>query len=197
MQFVITFIVACFLALNLEAQTDTLYAKPLKVKRPNRRFSVFLGGGVSYYLNNMERYGELINPLQSSLNTKFLWEPEHRLRLGIEVSYQGLYTTKLENNLKTNIELNTIPLQFILALQVFKPLTVSYGFGPSILFSKVSAPNQTTMAQTLSLSDMTAAIQYRIKLKKRVSLLLETKYYRAAKADDNAFLFIVYLGYSL
>jgi hypothetical protein len=196
MQFLITLIAACLIALSSEAQTDTLYNQPVKTKRPNRRFSVFLGGGASYYLNNMARYGELINPLQSALNAKFLWEPEHRLRLGIEVSYQGLYTTKLENNLKTSIELTSIPIQFIMALQIFKPLTASYSFGPSILFSKVSSPNQIINAQTLSLSDMTVAIQYRVKLKKRISLLLETKYYRAAKADDNAFLFIVYLGYS-
>jgi len=131
-----------------------------------------------------------------------MWQPEHLLRIGLESGYNSLYTYE-ENNIESDFgqtnaksSLNSIPIFFVIGMQIFPSFEISAGFGPSFIHTSFDAFGLQTKSTQMSTSYYVAT-RYDYPLNEELSLGGELRWYQIQKIEDNTLSLQITIGYHL
>ena len=157
-------------------------------KRP--KFAFYAGIGPNYYINNLVLVKKKVNELNYTILTRLMWEPEHRLSLGIESGYNRLYTIQTNltaNNIKIRIVSAAIPIHIVVSMKVYKSFYTSFTMGQSLLLNDIYISDTPKVhSSKFSLGDYSAAIGYKRSIKNRIYLGAEIKgFYFSQLGDKN------------
>src|SRR4051794_24194781 len=108
----------------------------MTLKEKERRFSLNVGAGPSYYFNNLVTAKDLVNEWSYSIVFRGMWEPEHFLSLGFETGYYQLYTAASKGTVPVKIVNYAIPIHLLLSMNLVKKIYFDLGMGPTILHNK-------------------------------------------------------------
>lgn len=153
--------------------------------KPNN-WSVGAGVGWFHYINTLDIGKDLAEVNHVGYTFRFMWEPEHRLALGLESGYYTVYSLARPNG---NAKLSAIPLLLSFRIRVLPDLFLSGGPGMTIMFSDVTALNSTANSSFLSLANLHVSAMYRKKINDRFDVGAEVKFLNFGKTED--------YGYSL
>ncbi len=171
----------------------------VRVKRhPSYRHFTFYGGlGYNYYFNSMQIGAEGINPSNYAFLLKAMWEPEHRLSIGVETGYIRMYQWQYPFRKNEYLALFQIPLNTCFSMRLHKGLFASFSFGSSILHSYLNRNGNEVSTFQLTLANINLGLGYKVKMGHRWSFVVETNYLYLSKANDMSMLFLTRLGYSI
>jgi hypothetical protein len=158
------------------------------------------GAGYARYITDMDQSGLNQNGIASSI--RVMWQPEHLLSIGLESGYNSLYYYE-----KSNIEsdfgqtdakssLSSIPLLFVVSMQITPSIAVSSGFGPSFLKTSFDAFGSHTESTQISTSYYVST-RYYYPLNEKLSFGGELRWYRIQKLEDSTLSLQIMIGYHL
>ena len=160
------------------------------------RLSIQGGFGWTHYNNN------LVIGHSSARNNFFggslriMWEPEHRLSIGIETGYYKLYDVTLEPGDVGNAEMAVIPLMANIRMKIVKGLFITGGTGAAFLKSAVHTPgNPVTESTENSYSNAQVSILYLFKLTEQFGIGSEAKIMWIDKTNDSFYSFQAIASY--
>ena len=181
-----------FLSTALAAQTNSHTDSPGKSQN---NFGLYAGFGPNYYFNNLVLAKQFVNEFNYSISASIMWEPEHRLSLGLETGFYRLYTVRISDP-DINITNDAIPISLVVCMRILRNIYFKFASGQTILLNKVTSSDFGKIkASTVSLGDFSGSLEYRKQLNDRFSLGSEMKFYYASKLDDKNIAFIFLLGY--
>ena len=185
-------ILLCFISASLLSQNDG------NKNSKKHRFAFYGGIGPNYYFNNLAIAGNKVNPWNSSLTARLMWEPEHFLSLGIESGYYQLYTVHYSSqSLGSGLIRNTlVPLQLVVSTKFLKNYYANFSMGQSYLQNEVTNSERgNTSASNFSLADFGVTVGYRHIFKSRISIGTELKFYNSSKFNDSNLALVLVTGY--
>ncbi len=152
-----------------------------------RGISIVVASGMSHYINTLQ-----IDPSKTSIKQNFscssmrvMWEPEHRLSLGIEAGYYKVYEVQLEENSNVNTaSLSIIPILFCVQMRVFKRFYVSAATGVSIHHADVNILGNQSNSQTWTFSNLKFSAGYVYPITKSFGLGLQAQFLSENKTED-------------
>src|SRR5881275_2879461 len=121
------FIIIFFTTLKVAAQQE---AAPPTAKR---HFAIYAGVGPNYFFNNVVTGKNLVNDFNYSVDFRLMWEPEHRLSLGIESGYYRLYTANASTPANVSIVNSAVPVHIVAIMNLLKDFYLDFSFGPTFL----------------------------------------------------------------
>lgn len=171
----------CFLTASQATAQDS---------KPNN-WSVGGGLGWFHYVNTLELGAGLVKPNQLGYTFRFMWEPEHRLAMGIESGYYTLYTIDKEATTSSPVagkaSLTAIPISVTFRMRLFPNVFISGGTGITMMNSEATALGNTSKSSFTSLSNMHFAAMYRKKINERFDIGAEGKFLYFGKTEDYGF----------
>ena len=152
-----------------------------------RGISIVVASGISHYINTLK-----IDPSRTSIKQNFscssmrvMWEPEHRLSLGIEAGYYKVYEVQLSENNKINTaSLSITPILFCVQMRVFKRFYVSAATGVSIHHADVNILGNQSSSQAWAFSNLKFSAGYVYPITKAFGLGLQAQFLSENKTDD-------------
>jgi hypothetical protein len=152
-----------------------------------RGVSISVATGMSHYINTLQidprRVGVRQNFSCSSL--KFMWEPEHRLSMGLEAGYYKIYEVQLSEKQQLNTaSLTVIPVLFCVQMRVFKRFYASVATGISVHHAEVNALGNQSNSKTLAFSNLQFTAGYIYPVTKQFGLGLQAKLLSENKTED-------------
>ncbi len=178
-----------FLSFQAKAQMDSTM---------KHRFTVYAGIGPNYYFNNLVILKDQVNELNYSFVGRIMWEPEHRLSVGIEAGYYRLYSLKFTGPRNTSIVNSAIPIQVVIGMRIHKNFYTNLSMGISILNNDITTNFTGDFDATgISAADFTLTLGYKKMLGERLSLGAETKVFYSSHAVDGNVALAVMAGYSI
>ncbi len=180
---VFSILVTVLLALSLcttelEAQeSDSLY-----------HISFDVGLGPAMYLTNMD-YDNLYGSYPFVFTFRFMWEPEHLLRLGIESGYLPLFYLETKfydtvfGNTEAELSLNSVPILAVFAMEVVENFEIFGGVGGFILISEVSSFDNYVLSTSWS-NAYELGISYRHPLNNKLKIGGELKSYYISRLEN-------------
>jgi hypothetical protein len=159
-------------------------------QKSQTHFSVNGGVGLIHYLNTLQIDANLVNQNHIGFSFRVLWEPEHRLSLGLETGYYPFYQiskapTK-KNPLTGESGLTVIPILLHLRMRVVNNFYLTAGTGAAILQSETTALGSTATSSELSLSDFQGSVLYLRPINRKMSWGGELKFLNIGKTEDFA-----------
>ena len=160
-----------------------------------------VGGGLGWfhYINTLDRGANFAKTNQVGFTFRFMWEPEHRLSIGLESGYYTIYSLEVPETTTSpygNAKLTAIPLLLSFRIRVLPNFYLSGGPGMAIMYSDVTtssvsnpALNGSAQSSFLSLANLHVSAMYRKKISDRFDLGGEVKFLNFGKTED--------YGYSL
>jgi hypothetical protein len=185
-------------SISLHAQDLSNGSKPKK-----HRFSIYAGMGPSFYFNNLEVSKQYVREFNFAFVTRFMWEPENNLSLGLETGYNGLYSIKENPTVVSQVKISNaaIPIQLVISMKFLQDFYGSFTMGQSILLNKVYTKTplgeQRSTASNLSLGDFGLAAGYKKSISPRVYLGAELKGFYSSKLDDKNLGLVFLTGFKL
>lgn len=162
--------------------------------------NIFASGGYARFITDMDLSGIDKNGLATSF--RIMWQPEHLLRIGLESGYNYLYSYE-ENGIETEFgttdaksSLSSIPVFFVMAMQLSSAIDISAGLGPSFLKTSFESFDWQTKSTQISTSYYVAC-SYKQPLSKKILLGGELRFYRIHKIDDSTLSLQLTIGYRL
>lgn len=152
-----------------------------------RGVSIYVSTGVSHYINTLQLDPSRVGLKQnfSCSSFKFMWEPEHRLSLGVETGYYKVYEVQLVEGKDINTaSLNVIPILFCVQMRVFKRFFAAIGTGISIHHSQVNYLNNHAESQTLAFSNLQFSAGYIHPITKQFGIGLQAHFLSENKTED-------------
>lgn len=152
-----------------------------------RGVSITVGTGISHYINTLQDDPQRTALRQnfSSSSFRFMWEPEHRISLGIETGYYKIYEVQLSDNKQINTaSLSVIPILFRIQMRVFKRFYASAATGISLHHSFVNALGNQSDSETMGFSNLQVSVGYIYPITKQFGLGMETKFLSENKTED-------------
>lgn len=152
-----------------------------------RGVSITVGTGISHYINTLQDDPQRTALRQnfSCSSFRFMWEPEHRISLGIETGYYKVYEVQLSDSKQVNTaSLSIIPILFRVQMRIFKRFYASVATGISIHNSKVNALGNQSDSQVLGFSNLQLSAGYIYPITKQFGLGLEAKFLSENKTED-------------
>ena len=152
-----------------------------------RGVSITVGTGISHYINTLQDDPQRTSLRQnfSCSSIRFMWEPEHRLSLGIETGYYKAYEVQLSDSKQVNTaSLSVIPILFRVQMRVFKRFYASVATGISIHHSLVNALGNKSDSETMGFSNLQLSAGYIHPITKQFGLGLEAKFLSENKTED-------------
>jgi hypothetical protein len=150
------------------------------------RLSVQAGLGWTHYNNNLVIGHSSIKDNFLGGSLRVMWEPEHRLSIGIETGYYQLYNVTLEPGDVGNAELAVIPLIANIRMKIVKGLYITGGTGVAFLRSSVHTPgNPVTQSTVISYSDAQVSLLYLFKITEQFAIGSEVKFMWIDKTNDS------------
>ena len=159
----------------------------------SRALKLTLGGGYGYYFNTFTNVlDEDVKNSRPSFSAKLMWQPEYRLRIGVESGYYEIYsTTRIETISKTQkltTNLNVIPLFITLSMKTSKHFDINFATGGAIMNYGVivnKSKKSRIEGSTLSLSNFAAGFTWYLPLGERFEFGSEFKYLYLGKTRDS------------
>jgi len=158
------------------------------------------GAGYARYITDMDQSGLNQNGIASSI--RVMWQPEHLLRIGLESGYNSLFSYE-ESNIDTEFgptdaqsSVTSIPLLFVVAMQITPAFDISVGIGPSFLKTSFDAFGWHTTSSQVSISYYLAT-RYYYPLDQNLSLGGELRWYQIQKLEDSTLSLQFFLSYHL
>lgn len=152
-----------------------------------RGVSITVGTGVSYYINTLEDDPQRTALRQTFICSSFrvMWEPEHRISLGVETGYYKVYEVQLSDSKQVNIaSLSVIPILFRVQMRVFKRFYASAATGISLHHSFVNALGNQSDSKTMGFSNLQFSAGYIYPITRQFGLGLEAKFLSENKTED-------------
>jgi Outer membrane protein beta-barrel domain len=159
-------------------------------QKSTTRFSVSGGVGWNHYINTLKIGSSNATEDHIGFSFRLLWEPEHRLSLGLESGYYTFYS--LSKTASSNSpgsgesSFSVIPILLHLRMRVINNFYLTAGTGASILSSKTTVLKSTSESSQVSLADFQLSAIYLHPLTKKISLGGEIKFLNIAKTEDFA-----------
>ena len=155
-----------------------------------RGVSIVVASGISHYINTLQ-----IDPSRVSINQNFsctsvraMWEPEHRLSLGIEAGHYKVYEVQLvENNNINTASLSITPILFVVQMRIFKRFYVSAATGISVHRADVNILGNQSSSQAWAFSNLKFSAGYVYPITKKFGLGLQTQFLSENKTEDGIF----------
>jgi len=156
------------------------------VKKRLNYYSLTIGTGWSHYINSMELGKENAKEDFIDLSLRFLWEPEHRLSLGLETGYYRIFSVKSDstNEMAGEAKLYALPLLLVVRMRIVDHFYLSVAPGMALLFSKVDAAGNKSSSMILSAANFEATASYIYPLGKRFSVGGELRFFSIGKTND-------------
>ena len=158
------------------------------------------GAGYARYITDMDQSGLNQNGIASSI--RVMWQPEHLLCIGLESGYNSLFSYE-ESNIDTEFgptdaqsSVTSIPLLFVVAMQITPAFDISVGVGPSFLKTSFDAFGWHTTSSQVSISYYVAT-RYYYPLNQDLSLGGELRWYQIQKLEDSTLSLQFFLSYNL
>jgi len=159
-------------------------------KKPNN-WSVGGGIGWFHYVNTLEIGAGQVKPNQVGYTFRFMWEPEHRLSMGVESGYYTLYAIDKKATTASPLEgqasLTAIPIMLSLRMRLLPNLFLSGGPGLTLMNSEATAFGSTAKSSFLSLANLHLSGMYRKKINDRFDIGAEGKFLFFGKTEDYGF----------
>ena len=152
-----------------------------------RGVSVTVGTGMSHYINTLQDdpNRKALRQNFSCSSFRFMWEPEHRLSLGIETGYYKVYEVQLLDSKQVNTaSLAVIPALFRVQMRVFKRFFASVATGISFHHASVNALGNQSESETMAFSNLQFSAGYIYPITKQFGLGLEAKFLSENKTED-------------
>ena len=170
---------------NLSAQVSDKPSPPGIAKKHS--LVLYVGGGFSHYVSplNFKGTGVETDIKRSgpAATIRVLWQPQYRLRLGIESGYCTFYSYKLVNgNKQGKLSITAIPVMVVWSMSILKRLEIFAGLGTYLLTSKLDYGGKVS-SKTNSLGT-SVALAYEIPISRRVSIATEAKWMNAFETKD-------------
>ena len=160
-----------------------------------------IGLGPAMYLTNMD-YENLYGSYPFVFTFRFMWEPEHLLRLGIESGYLPLFylETKFYDTVfgdtEAELSLNSVPIMGVFAMEVVENFEVFGGVGGFILISEVTSFDNYVLSTSFSTA-YELGFSYLHPINKKLKIGGEVKSYYITKLENYDLVFHVALKYTL
>ena len=170
---------------NLSAQVSDKPSPPGIARKHS--FVLHIGGGYSSYISplNFKGTGVEKDIVRSgpAATIRVLWQPQYRLRVGIESGFCNFYSYKLVNgNKKGKLSITAIPVMVVLSMSIVKRLEIFAGLGTYLLTSKLNyAGNVSSKVNSLGTS---VALAYKIPISKTTAIAAEAKWMDAFQTKD-------------
>ncbi len=153
--------------------------------KPNN-WSIGAGVGWFHYINTLDIGANLAKTNHVGYTFRFMWEPEHRLALGLESGYYTVYSIERPEG---TAKLSAIPLLLSFRIRVLPDFYLSGGPGMTIMYSDVTVFGNSANSSFLSLANLHVSAMYRKKISERFDIGGEFKFLNFGKTED--------YGYSL
>jgi hypothetical protein len=160
-----------------------------------------IGFGTAFYLTDMN-YKNLSDNYPFVFTFRFMWEPEHLLRLGIESGYLPLFylESKFHDTIfgdtEAELSLNSIPILGVFAMEVFQNFEVLGGVGGFLLISEVTSFDNYVLSTSWS-NAYELGFSYLHPINKKLKIGGEFKTYYITKLENYDMVFQIALKYSL
>jgi len=160
-----------------------------QTQEPLYSVSVYSGLGYTMFLSELDY--ELLSKGGFAGTARIMWEPEHRLSVGMESGYLQLYRFENPNvgvpprTFSLTSNLDAVPILAVFSMRIVDNFKLSVGSGMFILFSHVDAVNNPVISSQLSTGSYFGA-NYYYRLSDILSLGGEVKYYYIHKIEDGA-----------
>jgi hypothetical protein len=155
-----------------------------------RGVSITASTGISHYINTLQIDSRRVGLRQnfSCSSVRFMWEPEHRLSLGIEAGHYQIYEVQLSEGRNVNTaSLSVTPILFCVQMRIFKRFYASAATGVSIHHALANALGNQSESSTMAFSNLQFAVGYIYPITKQFGLGLETKFLSENKTEDMVF----------
>ncbi|PWK21870.1 hypothetical protein LV89_03583 [Arcicella aurantiaca] len=155
-----------------------------------RGVSITAGTGVSHYINTLQIDSRRVGLRQnfSCSSVRFMWEPEHRLSLGIEAGHYQIYEVQLSEGRNVNTaSLSVTPILFCVQMRIFKRFYASAATGVSIHHALANALGNQSESSTMAFSNLQFSAGYIYPISKSFGLGLQTKFLSENKTEDMVF----------
>jgi hypothetical protein len=165
------------------------------------QLKLMAGLGCGHYFNtSFDIENEDIRNNNPNFNLKLLWQPEHRLRIGIESGYNTLYSTnKIQTDsgsLYLNSRLNIVPLFLTLSMQMYKHLEASFSTGyASLLYNIDSDQMEAKTGNVMSKYNIAVGLLYNYPINNYLDIGSEIKYLYIGQTFDKQLSFSVNFSY--
>ena len=152
-----------------------------------RGVSIVVASGMSHYFNSLQ-----IDPSKTSIKQNFscssmrvMWDPEHRLSLGIEAGHYKVYEVQLtENNSINTASLSITPILFCVQMRIFRRFFVSAATGVSIHHADVNILGNQSSSQSLTFSNLKFSAGYVYPVTKQFGVGLQAQLLSENKTED-------------
>ena len=152
-----------------------------------RGISIVVASGISHYINTLQ-----LNQSKASIKQNFscssmriMWEPEHRLSLGIEAGHYKVYEVQLvENNKINTASLSITPILFCVQMRIFKRFYVSAATGVSIHQADINLLGNQSNSQSWAFSNLKFSAGYVYPVTKQFGLGLQAQFLSENKTED-------------
>lgn len=170
-----------------------------------RSLKVELGGGYGNYFNTFTNVSdqEVVNH-RPSFCGKLLWQPEYRLRMGIESGYYMIYsTTRIETtngSRKLTTNLSVVPIFLSLSMKVINHVELNFATGWADLIYTININKSKTdkvVGHTYSMSNYAAGISFTVPLGKKIDIGTAFKYMYLGKTEDSHVSGLITLSYKM
>ena len=161
----------------------------VKKVRRKHSFVVHLGGGISRYsaainTRSIGLPGSIIRN-SGAATFRFMWYPDHRLKLGFETGYMNFYSYDVKNgNISGKLNLRAIPLLMIWSMPIINRVNIYAGFGSYILTTHLSYNGVVNSRAVVLGSNI--ALSYTQPITPRLGIAAEAKWMNAFESRDAA-----------
>ena len=166
-------------------------------KKRNYSLDLYVGGGVSYYAAPLKPAVEgvenkkLVFPIGTF---RLMWQPDHRLGLGIESGYVNFYSYEVKHDtVSAKIKLTAIPVLVMWSMALAPHFKVFAGFGFYAMTTNLDY-REKVHSSTNSLGWSVAA-SYKQAIGKDLWLSYELKWFKAHETRDDLLSAQVNLGW--
>jgi hypothetical protein len=156
-------------------------------KKRNYSLDLYVGGGIAYYaaplnppLDGVDNK-KLVNPIGTF---RLMWQPDHRLGLGIESGYVTWYSYEVNHDtIKAKIRLTSIPVLVMWSMALTDHFKIFAGFGIYAMTTNLEYLSK-MHSKTNSLG-WSLAGTYRQPINKDLALSYELKWSKAHETRDD------------
>lgn len=153
-----------------------------------RGVSIVVSSGISHYINSLQLDPSKASSVKQNFSCssmRIMWEPEHRLSLGIEAGHYKVYEVQLiENNSINTASLSITPILFCVQMRVFKRFYVSAATGVSVHHADVNTLGNQSNSQTWTFSNLKFSAGYVYPITKQFGIGLQAQLLSENKTDD-------------
>lgn len=149
---------------------------------------LYIGGGYSSYISPLNFKGTGVETdivkTGPAATIRVLWQPQYRLRVGVESGFCNFYSYKLVNgNKKGKVSISAIPVMVVWSMSIVKKLEIFAGIGTYLLSSKLDYEGKVN--SKLNSLGTSVALAYKIPLSKTTAIAVEAKWMNAFQTKDD------------